>query len=490
MEAGMNNIYQDISERTNGDIYIGVVGPVRTGKSTFIKNFMEKMILPQIEDENERTRATDELPQSADGKIIMTTQPKFVPNKAVKLTLDDKSSANVRLIDCVGYLIDGAEGHLEGDKARLVNTPWSSEPMPFERAAEIGTQKVVEEHSTIAVVVTTDGSIGDIPRQNYIPAEERVIKELKTYGKPFVVVLNTKNAQSSQTQELAATLEGKYGVCVIPFDVARADGKAMEQVLGYILREFPVRRLALNLPKWMRALDKDNRVINDIIERLKINAAMIDKMKDAENLLEALTTCEGIEKVSVDSLDMGSGVVNYQLEPKPDLFFKVLSEQAQMDIVDEFSLMSFVTASAYAKNRFDAIKDALDEADANGYGVVYPKSENMALDEPQMVKQGNIYGVKLKASSPSYHIIKVNVATEVSPMVGTEEQSKYLIEQYKQNPEVIWNTNMFGKTMAGLAKDGLESKCYNMPIEIKQKLSRTLDKIVNENRGGLICLLL
>ncbi len=486
----MNNIYQDICERTNGDIYIGVVGPVRTGKSTFIKNFMEKFILPQIDDVNERKRATDELPQSADGKIIMTTQPKFVPNKAVTLSLGDKSTANVRLIDCVGYLIEGAEGHLDGDKARLVNTPWSTDPMPFERAAEIGTQKVVAEHSTIAVVVTTDGSIGDLPRQSYIPAEERVVRELKTAGKPFVVVLNSKHPNAAQTKELAATLEEKYGVCVLPFDVVAADGGAMEEILGCLLKEFPVRHMAINLPKWMRALDKDNKVIDAIINHLKTYAVSVDKMKDSTNLLDTFATCEGIEKAAIESMNMGSGVVNFQLEPKADLFFRVLSEQAQMDIVDEYSLMSFVTTSAYAKSRFDAIKDALDEADANGYGVVYPSVGNMSLDEPQMVKQGNIYGVRLKASSPSYHIIKVNVGTEVSPMVGTEEQSKYLIEQYKQSPEAIWNTNMFGKTMAGLAKDGLESKCYNMPIEIKQKLSRTLNKIVNENRGGLICLLL
>lgn len=486
----MNNIYQDIAERTNGDIYIGVVGPVRAGKSTFIKNFMEKIILPKIEDKNERTRAMDELPQSADGKIIMTTQPKFVPGKAVSLSLGDKSVANVRLIDCVGYLVEGAEGHLDGDKTRLVNTPWSDEPMPFERAAELGTQKVASEHATVAVVVTTDGSICDIPRQNYIPAEERVVRELKTAGKPFIVILNSRHANSSQTKELAATLEEKYGVRVLPFDIAKADAKAMEQVIIDILKEFPVRRLAFNLPKWMRALDKDCKVISEIIERIKANAAAVDKMKDAEKLLDAFTMCEGIEQSNVEALDMGSGVVRYALEPKADLFFKVLSEQAQMDIVDEFSLMSFVTTSAYAKSRFDAIKDALDEADANGYGVVYPRENDMSLDEPQMVKQGNIYGVRLKATSPSYHIIKVNVSTEVSPMVGTEDQSKYLIEQYKQNPEAIWNTNMFGKTMAGLAKDGLEGKCYNMPIEIKQKLSRTVNKIVNENRGGLICLLL
>ncbi len=486
----MNNIYQDIAERTNGDIYIGVVGPVRSGKSTFVKNFMEKLILPSIADKNERARAIDELPQSADGKTIMTTQPKFVPNNAVKLTLDDKATANVRLIDCVGYLIEGAEGHTEGDKARLVNTPWSAEPIPFERAAEIGTQKVASEHSTIAVVVTTDGSVGDIPRKNYVPAEERVIKELKNADKPFVVLLNCKNPREDHSVELAKTLQEKYGVTVRPINVLEAGAEELEGVLTDVLQEFPVRRIALNLPKWMRALDKDNRVISEIMERLKDNAPAVDKMKDAYGLADVFDACSFISSAKIDDLDMGRGVVNYALEPTDDLFFQVLSEQAQMDIVDEFSLMSFVTASAYAKNKFDAIKDALDEADANGYGIVYPNASNMTLDEPQMVKQGNIYGVRLKATSPSYHIVKVNVNTEVSPMVGSEEQSKYLLEEYKQNPEAIWNTNMFGKTMAGLAKDGLESKCYAMPIEIKQKLSKTLNKIVNENRGGLICLLL
>ena len=486
----MNNIYQDISERTNGDIYIGVVGPVRSGKSTFVSNFMTKLILPNIADKHDRKRATDELPQSADGKIIMTTQPKFVPNTAVRLSLDDKSTANVRLIDCVGYLVEGAEGHLEGDKMRLVNTPWSTEPIPFEKAAEIGTQKVATEHSTVAIVVTTDGSIGDIPRQSYIPAEERVIRELKLAGKPFIVVLNSKHPEKQQTRELSLALQEKYGVTVLPLNVQAAESKQLEEVLSCILQEFPIRRIAVDLPKWMRALGSDNKVIIDIVEKIKANCANVDKMKEAEKLLDAFVDCEYVESANIGNLNMGSGVAGYTLTPKSDLFFKILSEEAQMDITDEYSLMSFVTSAAYAKNRFEAIKDALDEADANGYGIVYPLMDKMALNEPEMVKQGNIYGVRLKATSPSYHIIKVDVATEVSPMVGTEQQSQYLLEQYKQNPEAIWNTNMFGKTMAGLAKDGLEGKCTAMPIEIKQKLTKTLSKIVNENRGGLFCLLL
>lgn len=485
----MNNIYQDISERTNGDIYIGVVGPVRSGKSTFVSNFMEKLILPNIADKNERQRAVDELPQSADGKTIMTTQPKFVPNTAVKLALDDKSTANVRLIDCVGYLVDGAEGHLEGDKMRLVNTPWSAEPIPFEKAAEIGTQKVATEHSTVAVVVTTDGSISEIPRQSYIAAEERVVNELKMAGKPFVIVLNSRQADES-TRELALTLQEKYGVAVLPLNIKTAGKQQLEEVLSSILGEFAVRRLKFELPMWMRALDKDNKVIASIIDKLKGSSASICKMKDADKMLAAFDGCEYVESARTIDRNMGSGAVTYALTPEQNLFFRVLSEEAGMEIEDEFSLMSFVTAAAYAKGRFEAIKDALDEADASGYGIVYPQSDNMALNEPEMVKQGNLYGVRLKATSPSYHIIRVDVSTEVSPMVGTEQQSQYLIAEYKQNPEAIWNTNMFGKTMAGLAKDGLENKCSGMPTEIKQKLCRTVGKIINENRGGLICFLL
>ena len=486
----MNNLYQDISERTNGDIYIGVVGPVRSGKSTFVSNFMTKLILPNISDPNERTRATDELPQSADGKIIMTTQPKFVPNTAIRLSLSDKATANVRLIDCVGYLVEGADGYLDGDKMRLVNTPWSTEPIPFEKAAEIGTQKVATEHSTIAVVVTTDGSIGEIPRQNYISAEERVVRELKNAGKPFVVVLNCAKPKRDGVNELAATLQEKYGVAVLPLNVQTADTAELEVVLQSILKEFPVRRIAMDLPMWMRALNKDNKYITEIIERIKQRCNDVCKMKDAEQLISAFDGCDVAEKVDVKGLDMGAGVASYAFTPKSDLFFRVLSDEAQMEINDEFSLMSFVTNAAYAKSRFEAMKDALDEADANGYGIVYPKMDNMTLDEPQMIKQGNIYGVRLKATSPSYHIIRVDVATEVSPMVGTEQQSQYLLAEYKQNPDAIWNTNMFGKTMAGLAKEGLEGKCSAMPVEVKQKLTKTVGRIVNENRGGLFCLIL
>ncbi len=486
----MNNIYRDISERTHGDIYIGVVGPVRSGKSTFVSNFMSKLILPNIADPHEQERARDELPQSADGKTIMTTQPKFVPNTAVKLALSDKSTANVRLIDCVGYLVEGAEGHLEGDKMRLVNTPWSTEPIPFAKAAEIGTQKVATEHSTVAVVVTTDGSIGDIPRQNYVAAEERVVRELKQSGKPFVVVLNCKKPGSERVAELANGMQDKYGVSVLPLNVQTASESDLESVLSSILGEFAVARITMDLPMWMRALPKDNSFIAEILERIRHSCDGVCRMKDADKLISAFDGCEFADSVRVGDLDMGSGIANYVFQPKPDLFFKVLSDEAQTEISDEYTLMSFVTGAAYAKQRYEHMKNALDEADANGYGIVCPDSADMRFEEPQIVKQGNIYGVRLKASSPSYHIIKVDVTTEVSPMVGTEQQSQYLLSEYKQNPEAVWNTNMFGKTMAGLAREGLEGKCNAMPTEVKQKLCKTVNRIVNENRGGLFCLIL
>ncbi len=485
----MNNIYKDIAERTNGNIYIGVVGPVRTGKSTFISQFVQQMVLPNISDENDKKRAMDELPQSADGKMIMTTQPKFVPDKAISINLTENSTANVRLIDCVGYVVEGAEGHTDDGKTRLVNTPWSTEPIPFEKAAEIGTRKVATEHSTVAIVITTDGSIGDIPRKNYVMAEERVIAEIKQCGKPFVVVLNTATPGSESVQSLCVTLSEKYGVKVIPLNVATCNQKDFEIILQQILGEFSVRRIALSLPNWMRALPRDNKVICSIMDSLKDVSVQIDKMKDSDKL-PINYSCDYISSCQIEKLDYAKGVVHCNLIAKENLFFQILSEEAGVEISDEFSLMNYITASAYTNKRFSCMRDALDEADANGYGIVYPLMDKMTLDEPHMIRQGSIYGVRLKAVAPSYHIIKVDVSTEVSPMVGTEQQSQYLLEQYKQNPEAIWNTNMFGKTMSGIARDGLTGKCTNVPLEVKQKLTKTVGRIVNENKGGLICILL
>lgn len=486
----MKSIYQDIAERTDGNIYVGVVGPVRTGKSTFVRQFMQKLILPNISDKNDKKRATDELPQSADGKTIMTTQPKFVPSNAVAITLTDKSAAKVRLVDCVGYPVAGAEGLMEDDKPRLVNTPWSDEPIPFDRAAEIGTHAVATEHSTVAVVVTTDGSIGEIPRENFVSAEERTIRELTESGKPFVVVVNSTRPDSEQAKIVTAGITDKYGVTALTIDAATADKKTMEEVLTAIVKEFPVTHVSLDLPKWVRALSNDNALVEELTSAVRNAANKLDTMNKIDRFVDELSSLSFADKVTVGSLNLATGEVRVNLAPVPELFFDIIGKEAGVDVKDEYSLMSFVTSAAYAQKMFDRLKGAFDEADANGYGIVYPDKERLTLEEPQLIKQGNVYGVLIRASAPSYHIVRVDVKTEVSPMVGTEQQSKYLLEQYKNDPATIWNANMFGRSMAGVTEEGLSGKCTNMPQEIKQKLTKTLGRIVNENRGGLICFLL
>lgn len=486
----MNNIYQDIAQRTNGDIYIGVVGPVRTGKSTFVSKFMEQLILPNIKDRHTRKRATDELPQGADGKTIMTTQPKFVPGEAVSITFSDKSQAKVRLIDCVGYLVEGAEGHTEDDKPRLVTTPWSGQPMPFEQAAELGTQKVVTEHSTVAVVVTNDGTVTELPRANYVAAEERVIRELKALGKPFVVVLNTRNEKAKETVALAKSLTEKYDVTVIAMDVVNADSSSMEKVITAVLGEFPVRKMSVDMDDWMRVLPKDHWLIKGVIDKVRESCTKISRMKDSQTMLEGFGETDWLCAPKLVNMDMGRGEVNYSIEPKADLYFKILSEMAETDISDRFALMKFVSESAFAKAQYDSLRSALEQAEQTGYGVVCPSPKAMQLEQPEIVKQGTKYGVRLKATAPSLHIMKIDVATEVSPMVGTEQQSQYLLSEFQQNPEGLWQTNMFGKSLSSLVQEGLTEKCVKMPHEMQEKLVRTVGKIVNDGKGGLICLLL
>ena len=486
----MNSIYKDIAERTNGDIYIGVVGPVRTGKSTFVTKFVEKIVLPKITDINEKQRALDALPQSADGKTIMTTQPNFVPSSSVAVAFDDKTTAKIRLVDCVGYLVEGAEGAFEGTNPRQVSTPWSSSPMPFEKAAEIGTHKVVAEHSTIAVVVTTDGTICNLPRQNYVSAEERVVRELKMANKPFVVLVNSANPQNESCIQLANALQEKYGVLALPINIKEASQEQCEHVIKMVLSEFSIKRIAIHLPKWMRALHQSNSIIAKLLEKIKIGTENVCKMKDIANLQKTFAECDFLESAEVTALDMATGVAECALTPKKQLFFQMLAEQSNTEIDDEYGLMKYVVETSGAKQKFESIAEAMDQADRFGYGVVCPNFAEMSVEEPSISKQGNVYGVQLKASAPSYHVIKIDVKTQVNPMVGTEEQSKYLLEQYKQNPEAVWQTNMFGKTMKALVEDGLAGKCQAMPQEVKQKLTKTVGRIVNENKGGLICFLL
>ncbi len=488
----MNNydIYGDIAERTNGDIYVGVVGPVRTGKSTFVSKFMESLVLPNITQQNEKNRAVDELPQSADGKTVMTTQPKFVPSESVGIKLKDNLSLNVRLIDCVGYMVDGAAGAYEDDKQRLVKTPWSQKEMPFEQAAELGTKKVVAEHSTIAVVVTNDGSITEIPRANYVPAEERVVNELKALGKPFVLILNTSRPESQETEKLRSALAEKYDVTTLTVDVKNMSADTVAEIMEAVLGEFPVSSVKVNLPKWMRTLDISNNVIREIIKEVSDKSLAVKKMKDCdllENMFEGsqnIYPCKGVV------IEAGKGVAECEIQARPELFFKMLSEEADCDIGDEYSLMHYVKQLTFAKKEYEKVSRALQAAEETGYGIVMPNDDTMHLETPELLKQGSQFGVKLKASAPTLHIMKVDVETTVSPIVGSQQQSEYMLSSFEADPKSIWNTNMFGKSLSELAKEGLCSKVSAMPVDVQNKVRKTVGRVVNENKGGLLCILL
>ncbi len=483
-------IYDTIATRTNGDLYIGVVGPVRTGKSTFITRFMENVVLPNIKNKNVKNRAIDELPQSADGKVIMTTQPKFVPNEAVKITFGNASSASVRLIDCVGYMVDGASDGADEDAPRMVTTPWSAEPMPFDKAAEIGTQKVVGEHSTVAVVVTNDGTVTDIPRANFVSAEERVIGELKEINKPFVIVLNSKTPDSDECKALAEALEQRHDARVLPMSVANMGVDDCETVLSALTEEFPIKKIVVDMPKWMRTLPADNEVIEKIITTVRENVADMSKMKHFSKMTENASDDENVFAPVVKQIKLGEGVIVYSVKPKEGLFYRILSGYAGVPIEDEFGLMSFVSKSAEACNKYEKFSAALDEAEVSGYGVVNPSMDGMEMLSPEIVKQGSKYGVRLRATAPSWHIMKVDVTTEVNPTVGTEQQSQYLLSEFKNDPQSIWNTNMFGKSISELAKESLSDKASSMPVDARLKIRKTVGRIVNENKGGLICFLL
>lgn len=488
----MNNydIYGDIAERTNGDIYVGVVGPVRTGKSTFVSKFMESLVLPNINEQNEKNRAVDELPQSADGKTVMTTQPKFVPSESVGIKLKDNLSLNVRLIDCVGYMVDGAAGAYEDDKQRLVKTPWSQKEMPFEQAAELGTKKVVSEHSTIAVVVTNDGSITEIPRANYVPAEERVVNELKALGKPFVLILNTSRPESQETEKLRSALAEKYDVTTLTVDVKNMSADTVAEIMQAVLGEFPVSSVKVNLPKWMRTLDISNSVIREIVKEVSDKSLAVKKMKDCdllENMFEGsqnIYPCKGVV------IEAGKGVAECEIQARPELFFKMLSEEADCDIGDEYSLMHYVKQLTFAKKEYEKVSRALQAAEETGYGIVMPNDDTMHLETPELLKQGSQFGVKLKASAPTLHIMKVDVETTVSPIVGSQQQSEYMLSSFEADPKSIWNTNMFGKSLSELAKEGLCSKVSAMPVDVQNKVRKTVGRVVNENKGGLLCILL
>ena len=488
------DIYKDIASRTNGDIYIGVVGPVRTGKSTFITKFMQKLVVPNISNKLQKQIALDEMPQSADGKMIMTTQPKFIPANAVKVQFKNKSTANVRLVDCVGYMVDGALGHQEEGKARLVKTPWDDSEIPFENAAEIGTKKVIGEYSTIGVVVTTDGSFGEIARESYVHAENKTINELKKLNKPFIIVLNSKNPTEKSSIELANSLENKHGVPVVLINALEMEIDDVSMIMERVLMEFPMVTFNVNLPKWMQALPAENKIISEIVQNIKQNSVNMKKMCDFAKLNDAFDESKNISEIRLKELRLDRGESEYEIVPKEGLFYKVLSEQCADEITDDFELMRYIKTFANEKRKYGKIKNALEQAEQEGYGVVLPTIDEMNLEEPTLVKQGGRYGVKLKASAPSLHIMKVDVCTEVAPTVGTEKQGEdlvnFIMNKFEDNPAGIWETNMFGKSLHDLVNEGLAGKLTAMPKEAQKKMRKTLTRIVNENKGGIICILL
>ena len=489
------DLYQDIATRTGGDIYIGVVGPVRTGKSTFITKFMQTLVLPNMQDEHRKQRMIDELPQSADGKTVMTTQPKFVPDGGVRVSLGEGLEANVRLIDCVGYPCDGAQGFKEGEKSRLVSTPWSEEEMPFEQAAELGTQKVIHDHSTIGIVVTTDGSITDLPRSEYEQAEQRVIREMQQLGKPFVIVLNTKHPSDSATMRLRDELQQTYVAPVLSMSVADLTEQDLGKLLQGVLMQFPLKRFELAMPTWLQALPRESEIVSHLLDRVGEVAREVHAMRDYGKVCEMFDQDDPYLLPSGQcDVDFGTGSVVLTINPRPELFYRVLSEQCGQTIENDFQLVSYLKELAIAKQHYDKLKTALAEVEEFGYGVVTPTLDDMDFRPPHIVRKGSRYGVKLRASAPSYHIMRVDVETEVSPLIGGEAQSKEILEswlgEFGEDGSGIWQTNMLGKSLNQLAQEHLGSKLMSMPEDARNKLRRTVTRIVNEGKGGVLCILL
>lgn len=488
------DLYRDIATRTGGDVYVGVVGPVRTGKSTIIKQFMEKLVVGGIENKDVRARAVDEIPQSADGKTIMTTQPKFVPADAVRVVFQDNLAVNMRLIDCVGYMVSGALGGEEDGRERMVRTPWSDEEMPFSDAAALGTDKVIREHSTVALAVTTDGSFTDIPREAYEPAEERVIEELKRTGKPFAIVLNTADPASEQAYALKCALEEKYGVSVSLVNALNMSESDISGIMENILLEFGVRIIDFDLPRWVQALAPDDDVVKEIVSAVREMGENVSKMKDYTLVDEYFADKEFWKTPDKVELDAGKGRVYVAVAPKDDVFFKVASRECGLELADDFALLSHLKQLARARRRTEKLIDAIDQVEATGYGIVLPTMEEMVLEEPEIIRQGQQYGVKLKASAPSLHIMKVDVETEVRPIVGSEQQSSELVDamlgDFENDKQAIWDTNIFGRSLSSLVADGINNKLMSVPVDAEQKLRKTLGRIVNEGKGGVICILL
>ncbi len=488
------NVYQDISRRTDGDVYIGVVGPVRTGKSTFIKRFMDALVLPNIKDESIYRRTVDELPQSSAGRTIMTTEPKFIPEESVEIDLGNNTTFNVRMIDCVGYIVNSAIGYNEEDMPRMVKTPWSENEIPFDDAAEIGTKKVITDHSTIGLVITTDGTISDIPRDDYTESEKRVIAELRAINKPFIVLLNSVEPESERAQNLAAQMAAEYRVPVLPVSCMELSENEIKRILAQLLFEFPVREIKVDIPKWVVRLDKEHWLKSVIFDTIRKSAQHIEKIREIQQMLQELAECEYIRESQLTGLDLGRGNAAVSVSIGSGLFYKVLSEQTELDITDECALLDCIHNLSEKQKEFDKIAQAYEQVKETGYGIVMPTIDELSLEEPQIIKQSGKYGIRLKASAPSIHMMRVETKTEVTPIVGSEQQSEelvsYLLKEFEENPEKIWESNIFGKSVHELVNEGLHNKLYRMPADARRRIGETIERIINDGCNGLICIIL
>ena len=488
------NVYQDISRRTDGDVYIGVVGPVRTGKSTFIKRFMDSLVLPNIKDENIYKRTVDELPQSSAGRTIMTTEPKFIPEESIEINLDNNASFKVRMIDCVGYIVKSALGYSEDEQPRMVKTPWADEEIPFDDAAEIGTHKVITDHSTIGLVITTDGTISDIPREDYVESEQRVIKELKAINKPFIVLINSIDPDGDRAKAIAAELTEIYQVPVLPVSCMELSELEIKRILAQLLFEFSIREIKVDIPKWVVKLEKTHWLKSKVFECIKASAQKVEKIREIQQMINELSECEYVNFVKLANLDLGKGDATLAIDIDSSLFYKVLSEQTGIEIDDECALLECIGNLSQKQKEFDKIAQAYEQVKDTGYGIVMPAIDELSLEEPQIIKQSGKYGIKLKASAPSIHMMRVNTQTEVTPIVGSEQQSEelvsYLLKEFEESPEKIWESNIFGKSVHELVNEGLHNKLYRMPSDARSKIGETIEKIINDGCNGLICIIL
>ena len=485
-------VYRDMKARTNGEIYIGVVGPVRTGKSTFIKRFMDLLVLPNMTDEHARERTQDELPQSASGTTIMTTEPKFVPKEAAVVRLSEDVEVKIRLIDCVGYMVEGASGHIENDKERQVKTPWFEYEIPFTKAAAIGTQKVIHDHATIGFVVTTDGSVTDLPRENYIPAEEKTVKELQSIGKPFLILLNCRKPYSEEAKALKNELEEKYKVSVFPVNCEQLKTEDIHEIMRQVLYEFPITEVEFYLPKWVEMLSRDHRIKQDLLENIK---NVMDNIEDIRSAVSRPVEADSpyINSIAVEKIEMDTGCVKIRIDIGEEFYYEMLSEMTGAQIQGQYGLICELKKLSAMKNEYECVKGAFDSVRMKGYGVVKPGRDEITLDEPEIIRQGNKYGVKIRSHAPSIHLIRANIETEIAPIVGSEQQAEDLIRYIRDRKDTeggIWETNIFGKTIEELVMDGMQSRISMIGDDSQAKLQDTMQKVVNDINGGMVCIIL